>query len=117
MNKIKVDIDSIRCNLNIIESDTTKKLIDHLPLTMTMEDLNKNEKYYFFNLTLPIHSKKVKKIKKGDVMLYGDNCLVIFYKDFETNYAYTPIGKLENFNDFPILEEKSSITVSFEKYE
>ena len=69
MNKIKVDIDSIRCNLNIIESDTTKKLIDHLPLTMTMEDLNKNEKYYFFNLTLPNHSKKVKKIKKGDTVM------------------------------------------------
>jgi len=38
----------------------------------------------------------VKNIKKGDIMLFGNNCLVIFYKSFKTSYSYTKIGHIEN---------------------
>ena len=29
-------------------------------------------------------------------MLFGDNCLVVFYKDFSTSYSYTKIGTVED---------------------
>ena len=32
-------------------------------------------------------------------MLYGSNCLVIFYKSFDTSYSYTKIGHIENLPD------------------
>ena len=29
-------------------------------------------------------------------LLFGSNCLVLFYKDFTTGYSYTRLGKLDN---------------------
>ena len=42
-------------------------------------------------------------------MLFGDNCLVIFYKSFNTSYSYTKIGHIESLPDL----NKSSIKVKF----
>lgn len=29
-------------------------------------------------------------------MLYGSDCLVLFYEDFATSYGYTPLGKVDD---------------------
>ena len=44
-------------------------------------------------------------------MIYTDNCLVIFYKSFETNYSYTKIGYIENLQELG----NSDIEVEFIK--
>jgi hypothetical protein len=44
-------------------------------------------------------------------MLYGNNCLVIFYKSFDTSYQYTKIGHIENLDDIG----SENITVIFKK--
>lgn len=78
------------------QNETVEALLDLLPLTFTMKDLNSNEKYYYLDQDLPSNSQAVSKIEAGDIMLFGDNCIVIFYKSFSTSYTYTRIGK---FND------------------
>ena len=63
--------------------------------TFRMQELNGNEKYRFFTArTFPTNEKRVQKVQVGDVMLYGDDCLVIFYKSHTTSYAYTKIGRI-----------------------
>ena len=55
-----------------------------------------NEKYVYLDNSLPTNSSNPKRINAGDVMLYGNNCLVIFYKSFDTSYSYTKIGHINN---------------------
>lgn len=50
-------------------------------------------------------------IKSGDIMLYSNNCLVFFYKSFDTSYSYTKIGHIENFEDLG----NKNVTIKFEK--
>ena len=67
-----------------------------LPMSLNMQELNGNEKYHYFDRALPTNASRPEGIHTGDLMLYGNNCLVLFYKDFTTSYSYTPLGRLEN---------------------
>ena len=80
----------------LTENETTQAFIEQLPLELTMKDLNANEKYANLKQALPTQSKQVKFIENGDFMLYGDNTIVLFYKDFTTPYSYMRLGKVNN---------------------
>ena len=82
--------------ITLEENETTEALTKVLKLKIIMNELNGNEKYYYLDTMLPSNPIRVEKIESGDIMLYGDNCLVIFYEDFKTTYSYTRIGKIEN---------------------
>ena len=65
-----------------------------MPLDLTMEELNGNEKYHYLGSSLPSNPTNPGKIEAGDIMLYGNSCVVIFYETFNTSYSYTRIGKI-----------------------
>ncbi|MBQ9312170.1 MAG: hypothetical protein IJ213_03890 [Bacteroidales bacterium] len=95
-------------------SKTVEVLLKLLPIDVNMQELNGNEKYVYLSENLPTATYKPNKINKGDIMLYGQNCLVIFYKTFSTSYSYTKIGHIEGTS---LLEEslgKGSVKVRFE---
>ena len=80
-----------------------------MPLELNMSELNGNEKYVYIDFTLPTNATKPEQISAGDVMLYGNNCLVIFYETFNTQYSYTKIGHIDNLSNLG----NSSISVKF----
>ncbi|WP_227824710.1 cyclophilin-like fold protein [Clostridioides sp. ES-S-0005-03] len=82
--------------LKLYNNSSVQALIKKMPLTIDMKDLNKNEKYNYFIKDLPSNAESVKNIKTGDFMLYGSDCLVLFYKDFQTSYNYTKLGYIED---------------------
>lgn len=94
--KINITINDKTFSATLEDNETSREFVKRLPLNITMNELNENEKYYYFDNYLPSNSSKVDKIVSGDIMLYGSDCLVLFYDNFNTNYSYTRIGKIDN---------------------
>ncbi len=108
---IKVNIDNKNYIATLEQNETTKKFINMLPQEFNMNELNGNEKYVYLNYTLPTKEYNPKHIEAGDIMLYGNNCLVVFYKSFDTSYSYTKIGHIESLNEL----ENKNVLIKFEK--
>src|SRR5215212_7123240 len=66
-----------------------------LPLSITMTELNGNEKFARLSTNMPVRPSTPASIRTGDLMLYGSNTLVLFYKSFHTTYSYTVIGRID----------------------
>ena len=111
VSNIKVIINNNEYILNLENNETVKEFIKLLPEEFNMNELNGNEKYVYMNTSLPVDSYNPKSILKGDVYLFGDNCLVIFYESFNTDYSYTKIGHIDNLKDLG----NGIITVRFER--
>ncbi len=110
-NNLKIKIEDKEYIINLEENETVNEFIKLLPIELNMNELNNNEKYAYLTNTLKTNSYNPKHINSGDVMLYGNNCLVIFYKSFDTTYSYTKIGHIDN---LPDLGDKN-INVRIEK--
>lgn len=80
----------------LYQTETTKSIMQKLPLSITMSELNGNEKYYYFSENFPTQTERVSTIHAGDLKLYGSSCLVLFYESFPTSYSYTSLGYVEN---------------------
>ena len=85
-----------------------------LPLTIDMRDLNSNEKFFDFPNNLPTNASSPRTINSGDLMLWGSNTLVLFYKTFSTTYSYTRVGRLENPSGLETALGSGNATVLFE---
>ncbi|MDD3920145.1 MAG: cyclophilin-like fold protein [Eubacteriales bacterium] len=75
-------------------NETVQALVERLPLTLTMSELNGNEKYSYMDAKLPVNTQTPGQIYAGDIMLYGDDCLVLFYESFSSGYSYTRLGAI-----------------------
>lgn len=110
--KITVGTAVFTATLNDNASATAFKAM--LPLSIKMEDLNSNEKFFNFPGTLPTSASSVGNIQVGDLMLYGNNCLVLFYKGFNTSYSYTRLGKIDNVTGLVAALGSGDVNVRFE---
>lgn len=110
MSNIKVIINDQSYDLKLEDNSTVEEFIGLLPQEFSMKELNGNEKYVYMDYSLTTDSYNPKHIEKGDIMLYGNNCLVLFYKSFETSYNYTKIGHIDNLPDLG----NENITIKFE---
>ena len=111
---VKLLIDNKEYSITLEDNETVDALINNMPLELSMSNLNNNEFYSYLDFNLPINSYNPGKINKGDIYLYGNNCLVIFYESFNTSYSYTKIGKLDNIEVLDNIKNKNHIIVNLE---
>lgn len=110
---VVLNINGQSFNAVFYNNKTADALIEKMPMTLNMKELNGNEKYYFFDTEFPVDEKSPGKISAGDIMLYGSDCLVTFYKSHSTSYQYTPVGKIENASGFAKAVGSGNVTINF----
>lgn len=112
--KINLIINNKTFTANLENNQTVQELIQNFPMTLNMSDLHSNEKYNYLNSSLTTNSNTPSMINAGDIKLYGNNCLVVFYDNFRNSYSYTNLGKVDNVDDFVAELESGSVNIRFE---
>ena len=83
-----------RFAVTLEDNPTARAFLQMLPISLEMPDLNGNEKHVRLPGSLPTNATRPGTIRTGDVMLYGNDTLVVFYKTFPSSYSYTRIGRV-----------------------
>ena len=114
MIDLKITIAGQVFTAKLYNNESTQALLHQLPITVRMDELNGNEKYYFMPNALPTDPERPGEIHTGDFMLYGSDCLVLFYKNFSSSYSYTRLGYIEDTEGFAKAVGNGSVFISFE---
>lgn len=85
-----------RFAITLTNNAAARAFAAQLPLALNMADLNGNEKHAELPKALPVSASRPGTIRQGDLMLYGSSTLVVFYLAFDTSYAYTRLGRVDD---------------------
>ena len=90
-------------------SNAAKNFISNIPVSVQMSDEGSYEKrgcgYFHFEGD----AARLKQIQKGDLLVYGDSCIVIATGNFEGSSLYRKIGHINDMADLP----EGTILVNF----
>jgi|SRR5690606_15633538 len=111
---IKITVGQNVFTAELTDNPTTAAFLKTLPLTLDMKELNNNEKFFRLDKSLPTKASVPSSIRAGDLLLYGNNTLVLFYKSFTTSYSYTPMGSISNPAGLEAALGAGNVTVKFE---
>ena len=112
---ITIQINGKNFSATLEDNPTARAFVERLPLEVNMTELNGNEKYFYLDGDLPSDSQRVGQVHAGDLMLFGSNCVVLFYKDFTTTYSYTRLGKLDDPDDLEKILGAGTVRVTFKE--
>jgi hypothetical protein len=85
-----------RFAVSLADNAAGRAFAERLPLSLQMEELNGNEKHARLPAPLPADASRPGTIRAGDLMLYGSDTFVVFYVTFQSQYAYTRIGRVDD---------------------
>lgn len=94
-------------------NETTRALTQGFPMTLAMDELNGNEKFQYLAEALPVNPGSPGQLHAGDLMLFGDDCLVLFYEGFQTSYSYTRLGSVTDAGKMAEALGRGSVTITF----
>lgn len=111
---MKMIVGEYTFDVEYVVNNTAEAFKKMLPVTLKMEELNGNEKYCYIGSSLPTALSTPGTINAGDIMLFGSNCVVVFYETFKTSYSYTRIGKIKDFTNLKKALGSGDVTIKFE---
>ena len=111
--EMKISVPGAVFGASFSDTDAARAFESLLPLQLDMKELNGNEKYAYLDHALPAKAEKPGRIEAGDIMLYGDDCIVVFYESFDTPYSYTRIGKISDTEGLKAALGAGGVSVTF----
>jgi hypothetical protein len=115
--KIAIKVGNKTFTATLEDNATAKAFKAMLPATLQMIELNGNEKYFRFSSDLPTRASNPGTIQTGDLLVYGENTLVLFYKTFSTSYSYTRLGRIDDPAGLAAAIGSGDVTVTYELQE
>ena len=97
----------------LADTQAAAEFASRLPLTMGMSELNGNEKYGYLDTALTTTAYAPGTIRAGALMLYGEDCVVLFYETFQSGYSYTPLAVLDDPAGLAEAVGSGGVTVTF----
>ena len=104
-----------RFAITLTDNAAARGFAAQLPLTLDMSELHGNEKHAELPKALQASESRPGTIRNGDLMLYGTDTLVVFYKTFQSSYSYTRLGRVDDFSDLPQALGPRGVRVVFSK--
>ena len=80
-------------SVTLADTEAARALAARLPLTPVHDGTQRQREVCQPGSAPPTAATQPGEIHTGDLMLYGADCLVLFYADFTTAYSYTPPGQ------------------------
>jgi hypothetical protein len=93
--RMSMTVGAQRFTITLEDNPTARAFLQLLPVVLDMAELNGNEKHAKLPRSLPTDPERLGTIRAGDLLLYGDDTLVVFYETFRSGYSYTRIGRIE----------------------
>ena len=115
MGSISIDINGKTFSATLSDTEAARQFAARLPMTLDMSELNGNEKYYETGAAYSTAgSSVVSPIEAGDLMLYGDDCVVLFYSTHDNSqWSYVPLAKVDDPAGIAEAVGSGSVTVTF----
>jgi hypothetical protein len=113
-SKMRLKIGNSTFTATLFDNATVTAFKSRLPMTVNMIELNGNEKYFDLPQSLPTNASNPGTVQNGDLMLYGANTLVLFYKTFSTSYSYTRLGRIDDVTGLVAALGSGNVSITFE---
>ena len=104
-----------RFAITLADTEAARAFAAMLPLTLDMEELNGNEKKKELPVPLPTDASRPGTIRNGDLLLWGSRTIVVFYLSFESPYAYTRLGRVDDPSGLPLSLGRHNVRVVFSR--
>lgn len=113
--KLQINVGNRSFTATMADNNAVKALLTQLPLALDMQDLNRNEKFAKVPKPLPTENFNPGTIQRGDILLWGNQTLVIFYETFSSSYSYTRLGKIDDTTGLKEALGQTGVQVTFSK--
>lgn len=112
--KLKITISNKEFGATLNAGQAADALIGLLPLDVTMNEHNGNEKYYDLPARMPGRATSTGRVEAGDLMIWSSRTLVLFYADARTSYSYIRLGQIDDPSGLREAVGRGSVRVRFE---
>ncbi len=106
-----VNINGYTYIANTQVSYAAQNFIKNTPITIEMKDDGSDKKIGCLLVKIEGDCIKEKNVEKGDVLLYGESCIIIATEDFKNSAQYKKIGHINNLGTIPSGIQKVSFSI------